>query len=433
MKAKINLTLLITITSVSVLIFYACSDEPVAPVTQDLAQVTINFEKIEAISASPIEGPMIDQLSFLKNSTLLIDPSDDNSRVVADDLELVMVESSEVLKRNLNEVFDQLSESVQVLTVTLLEDENKCSDGLLIHYTDAGGNLKLGAYRKSTSSNSFNLIEFPANLVSDFTLNNVLFVARALFPKRNIRTIGSEGIKTVKPTNSYDDIALLRFIAKYNIPTKSFQLPTSTTTTFDTENGRVNDGTQIGVSEPCAVAVHHCLNGASGTVCGTYNNGCMMPIGHIICPRDATSSSLQSNQMTAQYNQFNNNLPSGNLYTLRDYLDTKPSGSFYVDAYYAMSSHFTATLDVQLLYDIVAASGDMATIVSAFNNNNGSQVLSTASYNEFKSVALLSAQKSSSLVYKDVINAVITNSEAYKNKNVNQIKSMLNSQPMVSP
>ena len=129
--------------------------------------------------------------------------------------------------------------------------------------------------------------------------------------------------------------------------------------------------------------------------------------------------------MANEYATFESNLGDAPLYSFRDWLYTQQNGQFYHDAYYSMSPHFQETLDLELLYDLTAASVDMGSFVSALLTDSQSYNLNEVSFNKFVSIANKSSQKSQSTVYQDLVAAMISDVQVYKTKNVQQIKCLL--------
>ncbi|PTB97858.1 hypothetical protein C9994_01110 [Marivirga lumbricoides] len=281
-------------------------------------------------------------------------------------------------------------------------------------------NSNLKAYQRKDNTSLFQQIDFPASVVSSFTINNVLYVSRNLFPNRNIITYGVSDISKIKPSNNYDDISLLRFASKYNIPNIGIEKIKNQNASF-----RINPPEPPGFEgggEPCAVAVHHCNNGSTtATSCQPFDGGCRTPVS---CAYSATLNKFQLNDMPNEYNTFQNNLVENQLYNFKDWLLTESTGTFYHDSYYSMSDHFKETLDFELLNDLATASFDMKVFVSAILNNDPNYVLNQTSFNKFVSIAQKSALKSESIVYKDLVNELITEVQVYKSKNTLQIKSL---------
>ena len=425
-----TLSTLISIAFVIVLV-HSCSEDDNKVNSADLSsQLKIRFDKLYEMEAKESYSKKSDELVFLKNSNFLLEPFQAKARASEFDIETISIQTSVVNRDNLNDVFSLIDKSRTVLALTLLEDENKICDGLIIHYSDNKGNLKLEAFKKGNESCIFEYVDFPANLVSTFTLNNLLFVARSIFPSRDITTFGVSDINNVEPTNKYDDISLLRFASKYNL------LQFQSTLKGDNISGQIVISKQSrinnpelpgfedgGGSEPCAVAVHHCHNGTPRlTSCQPFAGGCREPLS---CGYSATLSELQTNQMSTESQIFESNLSEETLYSFRDWLNNQQNGQFYHDAYYSMSPHFQETLDLELLYDLTVASADMSSFVSALLADSQSYNLDEVSFNKFVSIANESSQKSQSTVYQDLVAIMINDVQIYKTKSVQQIKTLL--------
>ncbi|MDY8137424.1 hypothetical protein [Aquimarina sp. 2201CG5-10] len=406
-----------------VLVIHSCTnDDSETELNQkEFSSLKLDFDEFDKASTKEVFNEKTDDLRYLKGSNILVDLSKSDAKFSKEQTEIVQVTTAEIDRGNLNALFLSLPEYLDILTISILENNNKKKKGLIVHYTDDKGFLRLAVFQKSLDAQTFEQIDFPVNLVSSFSLENILYVSRMLFPNSNITTIGANGIKTVKPSNKYDDMSLLRFITKYNIPSPAVK--NSVLSKSLQKSARFGDEIIEGPGggRPCALAVHHCNNGDSRrTQCHPFAGGCRAPV---TCPRNSTLSALQTNQMTSQYNTMAANLPDNNLYNLRDWLETKPEGGFYVDAYYSMAPHFEGSLNIGLLYDISNASFDMKNFVTAVLNNDGNYVLNQTSYNKFVNIAQASAQNSPSVMYKDLVNSLVQQTQKYKSKNVQQIKS----------
>ncbi|MGM0579195.1 MAG: DUF4221 family protein [Bacteroidota bacterium] len=272
--------------------------------------------------------------------------------------------------------------------------------------------------------------ELQASLVKTFTLDNLLFVARTIFPNRNITTFGSIDLQNIIPNNSIDDVSLLRFGAKYNLLEDNSAFQNLADMNIVNQLSRSNLGPdeppRLG-GQPCALAVSNCHNGSdTRTNCQAFGPGCVAPPN---CSYSATTSSLQMFNMNSEYNTFTSYLPTHQLYSFRNWLETKPKGQFYSDAFYSMASHFQASLDTDLLIDIVSSSNKMSNFVNALNNNDTNYTLNQTDFNSFVSIANKSKSNSNSQIYIDLLNTLIDDVQVYKSKNVAQIKSIA-SEPM---
>lgn len=356
---------------------------------------------------------MSDRLGFLKNSDRLLNPGNENLRLNNDDIDSILIQTNEVNLENLNSLFEAFQSTVDVLSLSVLQDENDQTDGLILHYLEVDRTLKLQAFQRSNDDGRFMELELPASSVVSFSLNNVLYVARNYFPNRNIFTLGVSALGEIESRNRYDDISLIRFMSKYKMPKQNTNSKSYRTTIIE----------PVSYSEPCAVAVHHCNNAEDGSNCQPFGGGCYpQPEG---CGYMYVQAQYQERQMSTELNSYLSYLPSEYVYNVKDWLITQPSGEFYSDAYYAMSEHFAATLDIELLYDITVAAPDLGLFVNAIANGNDGYILSESSFQKLAEVAQTSAQKSDSYAYKDFINTIVLDAQKYKAKNVKEIEGEL--------
>ncbi|MCC5946618.1 MAG: hypothetical protein JJT94_16930 [Bernardetiaceae bacterium] len=399
-----------------------CQEEREILLNSNKAETThlkIDFNRLHEITKNEAFNKLSDDLWFIEGQNILLNPVATNT--FSSNTETIVIETSEVSQENLNELFTLDDQSKIVLAVTLLEDDNENYDGLLIHFSDADGNLKLEAFhRENLADSTFEKVDFPANLVTAFKLDNILYMARAIFPKRNIITYGSSAISSIIPTNTYDDIDLLHFASAYNLfhyqsALKEVRDPSDTLDPNDPESPG-------GGSRPCAIAVHHCMSGDSRRInCQPLIGGCVPPI----CNRWEALMAAQAYQMTNEYELIESNLIEDSLYNFRDWLYEQPKGRLYHDGYYHTSEHFKESLDIELIYDLASTSLDMSEFVSAIMNDNLNYILTQSDFDKFVGIAQKSAQKSQSSVYKYVMSAMISEAQIYKNQNVQQIKILL--------
>lgn len=416
-------SLLLLFALVVVVVLHSCKEDAPEILSSGVHQLELDLAQLDNLNT--VNGKS-DKLVFVKNSHVLVDTEKYSENAIEGLVDHVEVLTSEVQLSYLNTLFPGLPVDINVMTLTYFKDSNGAIDGLVLHYANGQGQLKLEAYQKVEGNHTFSRLPFQANLVSNFTLDNLLYVSRMLFPSRDIYTIGGSAIKNFESTNEYDDISLLRFISKYNIPIPGYENLIDRKPT----EGQAREAFDAFIEEdgggrPCALAVHHCNNGDQyRTQCHPFAGGCRRPV---TCDYNETISAYDSYGMVSQRNTFMSNLPSNQLYTFRDRLQTEPQGQFYVDAFYSTSNHFSASLNTSLLIDLAARSYDMAQFVNAMVSQQSNYVLSVSDYNSFVQLAQSSSFNSQSLVYQDLVSTIIADTEKYKAKDVQEINSIIES------
>jgi len=78
------------------------------------------------------------------------------------------------------------------------------------------------------------------------------------------------------------------------------------------------------------------------------------------------------------------------------------------------------------LLSIVSSSVDIGEFVSAFINDNSDVILTENVYNSVIEIAQLSAEKSDSNAYKELMTEMIERTDVYKNKPIVEIRELLN-------
>ena len=268
--------------------------------------------------------------------------------------------------------------------------------------------MKLEIFEKVEVGNTYNLVEFPAKMVDSYTLDNILFIAKTLFPDHDIEALGINEMYAINSNSKYNDVELLNFAYRYGYS----DVP-------QLEPGEGNGGEK----KPCGLT-HHCQNGNDRmTNCQPFAQGCTAPAR---CPLESSKESMENNNLTFEHDLVNTNLQDENLYSIRDWLETKQKGIFYVEGYYAVSPHFKESIDLELLYKISSSSLKIGTFVQAFLNDEAEVVLTEDIYNSIVEIALTSANNSESDLYKNVITELVNTTEQYKGKNVEEIKNILN-------
>jgi hypothetical protein len=383
-------------------------------------------DKIEKSNENKIELETAPQKQLKIDFSKFDQAVDKSYNLLSDEIKLknqtLFIQTSTIDWMNLNEVFSIIDNSMKVLAITILEDEQNIKDGIIIHYTDKKGNLRLESYKKLNDYGLFELVDFPVNLVTHFTMNNLLFIARSNFPNRNLYTIGVSKLGYFISKNKQDDISMIRFAIKNNLLKSDKYKEIIQNNIIGSSHLRMpND-------EACAIAVHQCNNGSeTRTECHPFAGGCKEPVidPEDDCPEEGTKAALLDAGMQNEYNEFISNLISSELYEFSDSLESTPRGIVYVSAYYALSHYFIESLDVSLLYDIVSASDEMAEFVDAMLNDDLNYTLSESVFNMFVEILENSAENSSNEDYEEIVENIIDEMQMYKSKNIQQIKSLL--------
>lgn len=363
---------------------------------------------------------LTDNLTFDKKTKQFFNPlnrgfEETNKSANSADYTDITVSSFQVNITNFNSVISNIPEDRDIIALTGLTDSDGVFKGLISHYIDGDDQLKLNVYKKNEETGNYELLSLPVNKVRDFTLDNIFFFAKYFFPECNIENLGVADFYERTDGSKYDDIQLFEFGLE-----NGFRFADPDTTIGD---GGVGSG-----GSPCSMAVHNCASGQPNTVCraipGSLNNvRCLQPI---ICPLESTASELSKNGLTNELDQLDAFLLELDLYSLRNQLDNSNEGKFFNRAYYTVSSHFKESLDLELLLAIVNSSMDIGEFVSAFKNNSSDVVLTEDVYNSAIEIAQLSAEKSDSNVYKELMTEMIERTNIYKNKNIEEIREMLN-------
>lgn len=372
---------------------------------------TIKISQLRNLSYNLVH----DDLTFFRRSNVLIPVNGDENYNKKDEIEKISLQTSIVDKENLNDVFKFIDESKKVLAITLLEDNSLNYDGLILYYSDVNGNLRLESYRKVDNVNVFEIIPFPANQVSGFTLNNLLFLARNSFPKRNIITYGIRKIGDIKPNNPIDNISMLDFAVKNKLLKNAERYRELINQTSEYENqGKAAPG--------CAVAVHHCMNGDRSQICHPFAGGCR---DRQNCPKDEVEFTLLAENMDIEHQNFISNLVDQELYDFRDWLIGTPKGEFYTGAYYELSAAFKESLSIDLLLEVVSASSEMKKFVEALVTVDANYVLEPATFDMFIGIIEHSARNSQSSEYKAIIAYLVEEFHMYESKDAATIVNLL--------
>ena len=298
MKSPIKKLISILGLGLLVVAMHSCSKEEAGAEfdQKDFSTLQLDGTELDQIFGKQTFNTKSDELSFVKGSHVLVDPSKPGNKFSEDQTDRITVSTTDVDMKNLNRLFPSLPVSIDVLTITMVKDSKQRNTGFILHYTDEEGFLRLAAFQKTEGKQLYQEIDLPISLVSSFTLENTLFVARTLFANSDITTIGASGIQTVNPTNEFDDMSLFRFMAKYNVSTPSIKKSPLFKALRATKDVGI-EGPDGGLGRPCALAVHMCNNGSSTrTQCHPFGGGCRAPI----CARNAAIAAMQSNNMTSQ-------------------------------------------------------------------------------------------------------------------------------------
>ena len=199
--------------------YYSCTNERVeviVPSSEIPSQLKIDCDEFDKVSEETF-NTLSDNLTYQKNKNVLVVDSKRRKDLSRIEVETINVEVSEVSRSNLNDVFVSFNSAINILAFTSLKNENNVIDGLIIHYLDSKGNLMLESYKNTNGNNVFERIYFPVNLVTNFTLDNLLFIARSIFPKRDLKTIGVSKLSENQSSDKRDYISLIEFGVRYNL------------------------------------------------------------------------------------------------------------------------------------------------------------------------------------------------------------------------
>ncbi|WP_430410786.1 hypothetical protein [Kordia sp.] len=350
-----------------------------------------------------------DYVYYSKESKTFLNVSKITTKENSDDLSSILVSFTKVDEENLNSIISSFPSSFDIVTITLAKNGNNIVNGIIIHYLDSDNNMKIEIFDKDEDLDIYNLVEFPAKKVDNYTLDNILFIAKTLFPDHDIEALGIEEMQTITSNSKYNDVALLNFASRYG---------------YDNEGRFPPSFDPGGNTKPCGLT-HHCQNGNDVmTNCQPFAQGCQEEPD--ICSKESSARAMTNNNMIVEYDIFNNSLPNNKLYSLRDLLNTNSKGKFYVEAYYAISRHFKSSIDIEVLYKISTASPEIGNFVQAFINDDRDFVLTEELYNSIIEVAQVSTDNSDSDLYKNIMTELINTTSQYKNKNIGEIKNLLN-------
>ena len=285
---------------------------------------------------------------------------------------------------------------------------------MLLHAINQNNQMALLAYENIDGI--FRKLKFPAKAVNGYKLDNILFIAHNLFPLADLETITTKNIDE-KSYNGYDDIQLLQFSVKYDLESsKKYKIQTLKDGKIQTKRLEIGQ-------EPCSMAAHQCRNGSSeATECHPTGGGCRTPT----CPRESSAFGMYNNNLLSELQSLNSDLPENDLHQFKDNLLMFNSGDFYIDAYYATSSHFRNSIDINLLYEVAFGTNDIGQTVSAFLTNQSSYIFNNQTFQKVTNIMDKSADLSSSNLYKDVIEDLKEDLIQFKSQNIYEIKQILN-------
>lgn len=396
----------------SIFYLHSCStDEETNEFIENTA-LQFNLDRFNLVKANSFNYRS-DDLVFDTSIKRFIGNSLEFNQSTDNDIKIVSISTSEVDSKNLNLLFENFENSIEILSVTALRNDNNLPTGIIMHYVMNDGKIKLNAFKKDINSDNYNLVDFPVSDVYTYTLENILFVTSKLFPSQNIETLLVSNIDTHSSISNYDDLMLLNFGAKHEM---SFIFNSLNT------NNIIGSGDSFidGEAKPCSMAVHTCRNGSDEySWCASY---CKRPP----CSKETTSKELSDKKMIAESRIFERNLPFDKLYKLRDFLELTNKGKSLIDAYYASSSHFGAALNFDVLMSVVSSSQEIGIFINALLEDNQNYTLTEETYNLIADIVLKSAKNSNSQLYKGFVNEMIEDNRLFINKNIGQIQNILN-------
>lgn len=408
-KKATKITLLLLL--ISAFLFYSClTDDTVSEDQFDISNInSINFDIANYDFLRNEKGfkKSEDYVYYSKKSRVFIDVSKAITTENGNDLTSILISFAQVEEENLNNIVSSFPSTVDIVAITLAKTGGSTTNGIIIHYVDSNDNMKIEIFKKDEVSSLYNLVDFPAKKVDNYTLDDILFIAKTLFPNHDIEALGIDEMQTITSNSKYNDFELLNFAYRYGY--------------YD--DPHLDPGGANGSNKRCGLT-HHCQIGNDRmNNCQPFAQGCTAPPR---CPWDSSMEAMETNNLTLEYSLVNTNLLDENLYSIRDWLETKQKGKFYVEGYYAVSSHFKESIDLELLYKISSSSLKIGTFVQAFLNNEAEVILTEDIYDSIIEIALTSANKSESDLYKNVITELISTTEQYKDKSIGEIKNMLN-------
>jgi hypothetical protein len=404
---KFKLVVLLLFSSV---VLYSClTDDTESEVEFDISNIntiSFNIDNYDFLRNEKGIKKTEDYVYYSKTSKQFLGATNSQEN---EDLTALLISFAQVEEENLNTIISSFPSTINIVAITLAKDNNNIANGIIIHYVDANDIMQIQIFKKDENLDTYNLVEFSAKKVDHYTLDNVLFIAKTLFPEHDIEALGVNDMDTLISNSKYNDVELLSFASRYGYTPEGLFPPS------------IDPG---GNTRPCGLT-HHCQHGNDkATNCQPFAQGCQGQPG--ICPEESSIEAMETNNMTFEANTVTSSLPSESLYSIRDWLESKQKGKFYVEAYYAISRHFKESINVEVLYKIATASPEIGTFVQAFLNDDTNFVLTEELYNSIVEVAQISANNSGSNLYKDVMAKLINTTEQYKTKSIGEIKNLLN-------
>jgi hypothetical protein len=326
------------------------------------------------------------------------------------------VSHAEVNINDLNKFFPNHLPDLQVIAITTVNDiDSHEESGLFLHAVDDDNRMHLLAYEKKSNSKKYKLIDFPVSYINGYKLDNLLFVTQNLFPSHNLNTVAVSNIDQYSG-NGYDDIKLLAFAIKYDLPSvKKYGLIPFSGSKSKLAHAYIDN-------KPCSMAAHQCRNGSDiATECHPSGGGCRTPT----CQRQAIVYAYSYNSRYDELNDFNSFLPSSDMYTFRNEVFATPTGEFWFDAYYATSSHFAETINFTLLTKITLQTPVISEGMYAYLGDNTNYFLTGTKYDGVVDMIQYSADRSFSSLYKNLIVDIQDRTVSFRNENIADIKTQL--------
>lgn len=372
-------------------LFISCSENESF---QSYNNNSLNHDFINQIKKET-ENKIVDEVQISKLfKKSEINKSNENSSII--------ISTEEIDLQNLNDSFNGFPQTSTIVSIGFFKN-NDIIDWVFIHYYDSNNILRFTSYEVD-NTNNLELTSYDEIIVSNVTLDNILFVANQLAPGYDIEIIGIKSLLTMEFNSPYDDLKLINFRDSYNL-----------------ENFDINDDLSFeGETRSACGIVHQCWNGLG--ICHPFGGGCRAGT----CPHNHMNMFIQANNsMINDYSLFNDVFSLDRSYQIRDELNTTKNGSFFVDAFYTISDHFNKSTDLELAIELVSQLNYFDEMISAFNSNNNNFIVTEAHIESIKSVLLMSSNKSDSYDYKTLINDFLKISDKFKNKTINEIRQEL--------
>jgi len=372
------------------ILFFSCSE-------------TENFKNFDTISLNQnyINDLKIETENKSVEEVLISDIRKPSFSLKSTNNESITISTESIDLQNLNNTFNGFPETRTIVSVGFFK-KNENTDFVFIHFYDSNNILRFSAYNVDSNS-TLEISSFNELIVSNVTLDNILYIASQLAPSHNIEVIGIKSLLNMDFDSPYDDLKIMEFRDSY-----------------DLKNYEISDGLgfEDSTEDACGIT-HHCWSG--GGSCHPFGGGCRAST----CGRTGMNTFIQAYSTRQNYNLFNSALSENKSYQIRDELDSSNRGSFFVKSFYTISDHFNHSTDLELVSELISNINSYDEVLTAFNNDDNNFIVTDAHIESIKDVLRMSSDKSDSNVYKALINDITKISDWFKNKTINEIKQEL--------